>query len=279
MIHVFLLQLISRFNKAYQRIVIFHHCYGYPLLTLVRRDFKIRYAPTFLGLGWAVLQPLIFLLVYTFAFKVILKVRFNPEDSTSAFVLYLVCGFLPFMALSEGIQRGSTSLTENRSLLKKVIFPAEVLPAVSVVSTAVTEAIGLFLLLVVASFFGVRPSVWLAFLPLLIMLRIVITLGLAWLVGVLNVFMSDLGQFLGLLLTAWMFLTPIFYPADAMPHSLLWLMKVNPLYHLVAAYRAVILQSCNPVHELPVLILWAVGIAIFGLWFFRKTVERAKDFL
>lgn len=279
MIRELLLKLIPKFRKAYRDAIIFHHRYGYPLLTLVKRDFKIRYASTFLGFGWAVLQPLILVLLYTFAFSVILKVRFNPGDDISDFVLYLISGYLPFMALSEGIQRGCTSLTENKSLLDKVVFPAEVLPAVGVVSAAVTEVIGLVLLLIVASFFGVRPSVWLVFLPILILTRIMITLGFAWLVSVLRVFISDLGQFLGLLLTVWMFMTPIFYPVNNMPESMLWLLKINPLYHLITAYRTVILHGGNPVHELPVLIVWAVGITISGLWFFRKTIEQAKDFI
>ena len=275
-----MLQLTSRFRNAYQKSILpTLHRYGYPLLSLIRRDFKTRYAPTALGLGWAVLQPLIFILLYTFVFSFILKVKFSTEDNTSDFVLYLVCGFLPFMAFSEGIQRGSTSLTENRSLLAKVIFPAEVLPTVGVFSAAVTEIIGMLLLVILAGIFGVRPSFWLLFLPFLILLRIAITLGFAWLVSVLNVFITDIGQFLGLLLTAWMFLTPIFYSANLVPPDFQWLLVVNPIYQLIAAYRAIVLHTQSPLPELIHLMPWIIIIPGFGLWFFRRTVERAKDFL
>ena len=132
-------------------------CYWYPLLSMLRREFKIRYSLTLFGVGWTVLQPLILLLLYTFVFSWILQVRLGPEAGTRAFVLYFACGFLPYLAFSEAIQRGSTSLTDNRSLLDKVVFPAEVLPAVGVFMAAVTEIIGLLLLVVMASFLGVRP--------------------------------------------------------------------------------------------------------------------------
>ncbi|MFC2169808.1 ABC transporter permease [Acidobacteriota bacterium] len=271
--------ITAKFVRVFQRIILLRHRYGYALLSLVRRDLKTRYSPTFLGLGWAVLQPLILLLIYTFVFSAIIKVRFNAEDRTIDFVLYLVCGFLPYMALSEGILRGSTSLKENRGLLDKVIFPAEVLPAVGVVIAAVTEIIGLLLLVGLAACYGVKLSAWIVFLPLLVLLRIGITLGLAWLTSILNVFITDLGQFLGLLLTAWMFLTPIFYPVDLIPDYLVWLLKVNPLYYVITAYRAVILQAGIPLPELLGLIFWAAAISVLGLWFFRQTISRAKDFL
>ena len=269
----------SESTKASHGFVVSLRRYWYPLLSMLRRDFKIRYSPTLLGVGWTVLQPLILLLLYTFVFSWILKVRLGPEAGTRDFVLYFAAGFFPYLAFSEAIQRGSTSLTDNRSLLNKVIFPAEVLPAVGVLMAAVIEIIGLLLLVVLASFFGVRLSAWLLFLPLIVFLRIVLCLGLVWLVSVLNVFVRDLGQILGLLLLAWMFFTPIFYPADAVPDSLTWLLMLNPLYHVVTAYRAVILEARSPLPALAGLIVWAVFVTGFGLWFFRRTIERAKDFL
>ncbi len=254
--------------------------YWYPLLSMIRRDFKTRYGPTFLGVGWAVLQPLLLLLLYTVVFSGILQVRLGPEDGAREFVLHLACGLFPYIACAEAVQRGSTSLTENRSLLDKVIFPAVVLPSVGGLIATVTEVVGLALLVLFASFLGgVRPSAWVLFLPAIVLLRVVMCLGLAWLVSVLNVFVRDLGQILGLLLTAWMFLTPIFYRVDAVPDGLTWLLKLNPLYHVVTSYRAVILQAQNPLPAIPGLLIWAIITPVLGLWFFRRTIERAKDLL
>jgi ABC-type polysaccharide/polyol phosphate export permease len=262
-----------------QRAMILMHRFGYPLLSLVRRDFRVRYAPTILGLGWTVVQPLIFLLIYTFVFSAILKVKFQSLDGPGGFVLYLLSGYLPYMALSEGIQRGSTSLTENRNLLDKVIFPAEVLPVVGTASAAVTEIIGILLLVILAVFYGIHLSAWIVLMPFLLLIRIGLTLGLAWIVSVLNVFLSDLGQFLGLLLMAWMFLTPIFYPVEAVPNGLVWILKLNPLHHMIACYRAVLLEARSPLMELLGLIPFSFAVFFSGLWFFRRTIERAKDFL
>jgi ABC-type polysaccharide/polyol phosphate export permease len=253
--------------------------YWYLLTALVRRDFKIRYASTVFGLGWSVLQPLGLLLLYVFVFSAILKVQVRSEEGPGGFVLYLLCGYLPFIATSEAVHRGSVALTENRSLLKKMIFPAEVLPAVGVISATVAEIIGLLLLVVLALLSGIRPSAWLLFLPILILLRIGISIGLAWLVSVLSVFFNDFSQILGLFMTAWMFLTPIFYPVSAVPEHLAFLLALNPLHYLIRGYRAVILQAHNPGSDLVILAIFSSLVGSLGLWFFRKTIDRAKDLL
>lgn len=255
------------------------HRYGYPLAALIRHDLKTRYASTTFGMSWAVLQPLFFLLLYTVVFSVIMQIRFRPDDTTVGAALYLICGFLPYLAINESLHRGSTSLTANRNLLHKMVLPAEILPAAGVLSAAVNEIIGLGLLVIFALYFGVHFSGWLALLPLLVLLRIMLTLGMVWFVSVLNVFISDLGQLLGLLLTAWMFLTPIFYPAQMVPPGLVWLLSVNPLYFLIDTYRAVLLDARSPLPALPMLCVWACGTVCLGFWFFQRTIERAKDFV
>jgi ABC-type polysaccharide/polyol phosphate export permease len=251
----------------------------YPLITLVRRDFQVRYARSLFGIGWSFLLPLLSLLLYTTVFATILKVRVGHEVSRSSFVLFLLSGNLPFTALAEGIMRGSACLTGNRTLLKKVIFPAVVLPMVGVLSATVAELIGLTLLLLYAAATGVHLTFWLLLLPLLIALRVVMTLGLAWLVSILTLFFSDLGHLLGLMITGWLFVTPIFYSAESIPPSLLPLFRLNPLFHLITAYRAVILQGSNPFPGVLPVVLFAAGAALTGLWFFHKTLDRAKDLI
>ena len=265
--------------KARRGTLTTSHRFVYPLLALVRRDFKTRYAATTLGIGWAVGQPLALLLLFTFAFSMILKVRFRPADDTLVSAIYLLCGLLPYLAIVESLHRASTCLRDNRSLIEKVVFPAQVLPAVAVIGATVTELTALVLLAGFTAFSNVRLTSWVLFLPLLILLRALFTLGLTWLLSILNVFIKDLGQVLSLLLTAWMFLTPILYPLQLVPPGLTWMLNLNPLYHFVSAYRAVIVEERSPLSLLPILVMWAGGLSIFGLWFFNRTVERAKDFL
>lgn len=253
--------------------------YRFALAAFVRRDLKGRYSGTALGLGWTALQPLLLLALYTFVFSVIIKVRFREGAGTETFALYLTSGMFPFLALSEGVQRASTSLTANRNLLDRVRFPAEVLPAVGVVTSTINEVVGLAILILAAAFFEVPFSGWLVLLPVLISLRVLLTLGLALFVSVLSVFLADIGQFVGLFLTTWMFLTPIFYPADQVPEGLDAVLRLNPLHHLVDSYRAVILESRAPFESLPVLTISACLSFLIGIAFFRSTVDRAKDFL
>ena len=253
--------------------------YRFALAAFVRRDLRGRYSRTVLGLGWTILQPLLLLVLYTFVFSVIMKLRFKAGTGTGNFALYLTSGMFPFLALSDGIQRASTSLSGNRSLLNKVRFPAEVLPAVGVVTSTIPEVLGLSLLIIAGAFSDVQYSAWLVFLPVLIFLRVLLTLGIALLVSVLSVFLVDIGQFVGLFLTTWMFLTPIFYPADLVPGGFAIALKLNPLYHLVDAYRAVILEARNPLASIAISTVSAALSIGIGLAFFRGTVERAKDFL
>jgi lipopolysaccharide transport system permease protein len=253
--------------------------YWYPLVALVRRDLRQRYAKTTFGLGWTLLQPLVLIAVYVFVFGYILSGS-RPTESPTTFVFFMLSGMLPYLAMTDGIQRGSTSLREDKTLFDREAFPEEVVPAVRVFSSAVAELTGLAVFLVLGSaLFGLAISPWVLTLPFLMFLRIVVGCGIAWIVSVMTLFITDLGEVLSLLLTAWLFLTPIFYAPETVPAGMQWLLWLNPLHHIVVAYRAVLLDGRPPVPELLFLAGWAMAIAGTGLWFFRKTVDRAKDFL
>jgi ABC-type polysaccharide/polyol phosphate export permease len=252
--------------------------YGYPLLALVRREVRKRYATTMLGSAWTILQPLALMVIYVVVFAVILRSG-READSARDFAFYLLAGMLPYLAIAEGLQRATTALREDRALLEREIFPAEVLPVARVVAASVAEVVGLVLLVILGIALGMSASGWILALPLLVILRIVITCGLAWIVSILTIFVADLAEALTFLLTAWLFLTPIFYPADAVPPALQWMMVANPLHHLVEAYRSVLIAGRAPFPEAFLLLAWAAAFAGAGLWFFRKALDRAKDHL
>ncbi|MGH9175836.1 MAG: ABC transporter permease [Vicinamibacterales bacterium] len=254
------------------------HRYWYPLAALVRRDVQKRYATTMLGIGWTILQPFVLVVIYVVVFAFILR---SGRDTQSAreFVFFMLVGMLPYLAIAEGLQRASTALREDRALLDRAEFPAEVIPAARVVSASVAEAVGLVLLLVLGALFDIALSGWILVVPVLIALRLLITCGLAWVVSTLAIFVTDLAEVLSLLLTAWLFLTPIFYTADAVPDALKWMLVLNPLHHLVEAYRRVLLEGRAPLPEGLFVFAWAAVLAGAGLWFFRKTLDRGKDLL
>lgn len=254
------------------------HRYWYPLMALVRRDVKKRYAASMLGGFWTVLQPLLLLGIYVFVFGFIMQAGRAGEDAR-VFVIYILSGMLPWLAINEGVHRASQSLREDRALLERETFPGEVLPAGRVITASVSEAVGLVLLVGLALLQGRSPGAWLLALPLLVMVRLALTLGLAWGVSILAVFVTDLSEVLSLLLMALLFLTPIFYPIESVPAVLRHLIVLNPLYHLVTAYQQVIVHGASPFPAAFYALAWAAVLCAAGLWLFRKALDRGKDFL
>jgi ABC-type polysaccharide/polyol phosphate export permease len=252
--------------------------YWYPLMALVRRDIKKRYATSRLGVLWAVLQPLILVSIYLVVFGYILRSGRSGEEART-YVITMLSGMLPWLALNEGLHRAIGSLREDRSLLERASFPAEVVPAGRVLTATVGEAVGLVLLVALAARLGRPLSAWLLALPLLMLLRVLITLGMAWCLSVLAVFITDLTEALSLLLIALLFLTPIFYSVDSLPEVLQQLIVLNPLYYLVTAYQRVLTQGANPFPPAFYAVAWAAILYCAGLWFFRTTVDRSRDFL
>lgn len=244
--------------------------YWYPLLALVRRDLKKRYATSFGGAAWTLVHPAALVLLYLFVFGVVF-------ESTST--LFILTGLLPYLALADGIQRSSSALREDRALLDRPDFPAEVLPLVRIAAASITEIAGLALLVAAGMFLGLPMSGWLAVLPLLIVIRVAIAYGVACVVSTLSILIGDIAQALSLLLTGWMFLTPVFYRVEDAPAALRPLFAVNPLRHLVDAYRSVILDGTSPGPSMLIAAVCAIAFVAAGVAFFRRTIERAKDLL
>lgn len=252
--------------------------YGYPLMALVRRDVKKRYATSVLGMAWTILQPLVLLSIYVAVFGFILRSGRAAEDAR-AYVIYLLAGMLPYLAINEGLHRAASSLREDKALLEREVFPAEVIPAARVLTASVGEAVGLLLLVLLTIVLGRPLSPWLLTLPLLVALRLLLTCGIAWAVSMLSVFIADLTEMLSLMLNAWLFLTPIFYAAADLPPVVRGVLVFNPLAPLVEAYRAVLVSGQNPAVPAATVAVWAVAVAVSGLWFFRRALDRGKDFL
>jgi ABC-type polysaccharide/polyol phosphate export permease len=245
---------------------------------LVQRDLKQRTSGTILGYIWLLLQAVFLLSVYSFVFGSVLGVKFIADGETDEYAIYLMAALLPFLGLQEGVMRSSTILIENRDLISKVVFPPFLLPVSVVISSLATELIGLLVLAIAIAFRESLP--WtVIMLPLLVMMRLIMTLSLAWLLSVLTAFTRDLGQAMGMFFTVLLFATPILYPESRIPEEWHWIISVNPLTYLVDAYRGVLIEGAFPTVDFYILALFSFITMVISLYIFDRLIERAKDFL
>ena len=246
----------------------------------VNRDLRARYVNSALGLWWAVIQPLALLALYTFVFSRVMGVRLSENAGTGEFALYLFCGLLPWLAVSDGLTRASSVLIEQAPLIKKVVFPSEILPIHVVLSAVIVEIVGLAVFLLVVLLLGRVPGPVILTLPFVMILQVLFTTGLAWLLAVFAVYLRDVRQVVGLGLTLWMFLTPIVYQAALVPPEYRWVLDLNPMTTIVAAYRGALLENRLPALE-PLLVFAAVSMVVFiaGHWVFTRAKPAFADLL
>lgn len=246
--------------------------------TLVFREIQARYRGSLADMLWTVLHPLLLMTVYFFVFGIVLRARFAADPSPAGFVLYFFAGMLPWLAFSEAVGRAPFVLLEGRTLIKKIRFPMEILPANPVFAGLLTQAIATVLYVIaLAVIRGGLPVTVLA-LPLILVPQILFTLGLCWLLAALGLFVRDLGQVIGFLLTLWFFLTPICYPEASLPQWAIRPLSYSPVYQLVRAYRAVLLESRLP-EMIPTLGLWAIACftALAGYVVFQRLRPAFAD--
>ena len=242
--------------------------------TLVRRDVLSRYSGSFGGAFWAVLNPLMLMLTYFFVFGLVLQSRFGNDTSRSGYAIYFLAGMLPWLAFSEAVGRAPFILVEHRGFIKKLVFPVETLPVNLVAAGLVTEFFGVILFAL--ALLLVRGSVpaTVLYLPALVIPQILFTSGICWFLAALGVFVRDLAQINGYVLTVWFFLTPICYDArnlNSLPPLALRVLTKNPIYVLVRGYRAILLDATAPNWN-AIAWLTAASVVVFlagHAWFYK----------
>jgi lipopolysaccharide transport system permease protein len=215
------------------------------LKILVQRDLEARYKGSILGNLWPLINQLSTLLLFTYVFSVILKVKLSlrglPENNLT-FGLWLFAGLIPWIAFTSGFTQAAGSVINQANLVKKVVFPLALLPLVPVFSAFIESSLGLMLLilLVGTSTQVVHSTLWL--LPLVWLPQLLLTIGLGYLVAGSTVFLRDIPQTLGVLTNLWFYLTPIVYPISAIPEQWrTWLLWLNPFAVIAEVYRDLVL--------------------------------------
>jgi lipopolysaccharide transport system permease protein len=251
------------------------------LLNLIRRNVAARYRGSFLGIGWTVLQPLLMLAVYTYVFGVVFQTRWRPEGAGHGeFALALFCGLIPFAFLAECASAAPSVVIANANYVKRVVFPLELLPVVTVGSALVVAAMNT-LVLVVATFvvIGVPPATVLL-LPIAAVPCVLLGLALAWFLAMLGVFVRDTASIVAFLTQVAFFVTPIVYPPSAVPERFRGFVQLNPLAVLVELWRALALGiAAVPWASAGILTAVAAVMALVGRAVFIRAQRAFADVL
>jgi lipopolysaccharide transport system permease protein len=209
---------------------------------LLGRELSSRYKTTSLGTIWLVLQPLLMLGVYTLVFSGIFKVRWAHDQSTTDFALVLFAGLLIFNFFSEVLVVAPGLIVGQPNYVKKVVFPVGLLPVVKVAAALVTGFISLAILLLVQLAFGGGLAWSMLLSPLVLVAMVPMMLGIAWALSALGVYLRDISQFVGIVASMMLFLSPIFFPSSSIPPKLSFLVTLNPLVFPIEQLRAMTVQ-------------------------------------
>ena len=249
------------------------------VLGSVKREFQLKYRNSLLGAAWTVLNPLAMILVYTLIFSQVMSAKLPGVDSTFAYSIYLCAGVLTWGLFAEIVGRAQNIFLEHANLIKKLSFPRMTLPVIVVLGAGVNFAIIFSLFLLFLLLTDNLPG-WslLAMVPILV-IQVAFSVGLGVTLGVLNVFFRDVGQFFGIFLQFWFWLTPIVYPASVLPESVQrLLLPWNPMVPIIAAYQGIFVFGQWPEWStlaFPGVV--ALVLCVFGLRLFRRRAGEMVD--
>ena len=243
-------------------------------------DIRRQYAGSLLDVVWAVAKPLLELLTYTFVFSVLLRINFHPSYSTAVSALFLFCGWMVYVTVSEALSRNLNVIRDNVHLIRKVHVPAAILPAYITCSELLIQVMRMTILISASLIVGWGISPWALLLPLVMLFQFMFIYGLALILATMSVFFRDIRQLLQPLLLLWMFISPVFYPASVFPQPFKPILVMNPLAHLIGIYRQILLNHQAPLVG-QMIIFGTASLTVFfvGLWIFRKQSPHFSDLL
>ena len=243
--------------------------YGELLKHLVARDLKVRYKRSVLGFLWTMLNPLLMMIVFTAVFSAFFRL------SAENFVVYFLSAYLLWTFFSQSTVASMTSILRSGSLIKKIYIPKAIFVLATITSGLVNLLFAMVPLLLIMLVTQQRMGVALLFLPIPVTLTALFTLGISLLLSAVAVFFYDVIEMYQVILTAWMYLTPIFYPLDIIPPQYHVFIRLNPMYYLVECFRIPICnEALPPIEYLAYGGLAALAAVIIGWWFFSRSSDR-----
>jgi lipopolysaccharide transport system permease protein len=248
------------------------------IMSLARRELVARYKGSVLGIFWAIVTPVVTIAIFTFIFAGIFGARFGARGTSWNYAVYLFCGLLPWTAFQETVQNASTTIVNHSNLVKRVVFPLETLPVAQALASLGNQMFGTIALVLAILIINHELHPTMFWLPALLIPQLLATLGVAWLVASLGVFLRDIAQGITLVLMAWLYLTPIIYPESIVPERYRRFINANPFTALVRSYRRIFLEGVAP--DWPSLAYFtgfALVIFVFGYWWFARTRKNFAD--
>ena len=250
---------------------------------MTKREVVGRYKGSAMGLAWSFFNPVFMLVVYTFVFSVIFKSRWcgvGGDESKTQFAVVLFVGMIVYSLFAEVLGRAPGLILSNINYVKKVVFPLEILPVIAMGAALFHSFISLSVLLAAFALFNGYLQWTAVFTPLVLLPLVIITMGLAWMLAAIGVFLRDVGQTIGIILTVMMFLSPVFFPVTALPEKFRPFMMANPLTFIIEQAREVLIWGHTPDWiGLGAYTAAALMIAWAGFALFQKTRKGFADVL
>lgn len=242
------------------------------LKTSVKKEFRGKYKKSFLGVLWSFINPLLQLLVYALVFPFILR---NQEEN---YVMFLFSALIPWNFFATTISQSTSIVVGNGGILKKVYFPREILPISIVISGAINFLISCIIIFVALMVSGMGITLNILWLPIILIVQCIVTLGICFVQSALTVYIRDLEYFINVLLQLWMYVTPVLYSMDLIPQKLAKLFYINPMVEIINAYRCIFYYQTMPnLKALAILTLVGIIGTLIGYAIFKKLEKRFAE--
>ena len=248
---------------------------------MTKREVVGRYRGSIMGILWSFFNPVFMLTIYTFVFSVVFKTKWGTSsDSKTEFAMILFAGLIVFNLFSETLTRAPALILSNANYVKKVVFPLEILPVVSILSSCFHSLVSIGVLILFRLIVGNGFSLTTVLFPLIIAPLLILTLGISWFLAALGVYLRDVSQTIGLAMTALMFLSPIFFPITALPEKYRIFVYLNPLTFIIEQGREVLIFSHLPDWGgLFIFYVFGCVTALLGYAWFQKARKGFADVL
>jgi ABC-2 type transport system permease protein len=244
------------------------------LIELVKREIKARYKQSILGYAWVILVPLLNLLVLSVVFSYFIRI---PTGGTP-YVIFLFTGLVPWTFTANSISFATQSVIANTSLITKIYLPREVFPIATILAKMVDFLLTCLVLVALLIIFGVSFKLTMLFVPVIFFFHFLLVVGISLFLSALNVFFRDVENIIGVLLTIWMYITPILYPQELIPPAFVPFFNLNPMMPIINAYRNTILYGMMPSWQS---FAYAIGVStlvfILGYRFFKNRSRYFAD--